>query len=361
MIIACGLSGAPHYCRLVLAMTSSGYLERIYPTTKLAPFMDLLKARGIPPAEVLPVVGLSEADVESPHTLVSVDQVLTFYGEILNRAPDPGFPYQAGLRFHPTTYGMYGLAMLSSSTFRQALNIDVKYHQLSTPTVSSYFDPGGRLARWVFTPIAHPKVRGKLYEFLVWLHIGIFVSLHRDVMGRDFHFVSFGLTFDPTPDAVRGFEPYAAATIERKAENEVCFDSAGLDHATQMGSPAVNRMLIEICKAELVQLKKREGLSGRVREEIIKSGCRKIGLNSVARQLNLTERSLRRRLEDESTSYREIHDELQLQTAVKYLRDTAMTIEDIAESLGYSDAANFRRAFRRWTNRTPQEYRNGSD
>jgi AraC-like DNA-binding protein len=124
-----------------------------------------------------------------------------------------------------------------------------------------------------------------------------------------------------------------------------------------MGNPTVNRMLIEICEAELAQLRKREGFSGQVREEIMKNGCRRIRIGVVSRRLNLIERSLRRRLEDESTSFRNILDELQLQASVKYLRDTAMTLEDIAESLGYSDAANLRRAFRRWTGRTPQDYR----
>jgi AraC-like DNA-binding protein len=46
---------------------------------------------------------------------------------------------------------------------------------------------------------------------------------------------------------------------------------------------------------------------------------------------------------------------------MKYLRDTIMTSEDIAVSLGFSDAANFRHAFRRWTGKTPSEFRNGAE
>ena len=43
--------------------------------------------------------------------------------------------------------------------------------------------------------------------------------------------------------------------------------------------------------------------------------------------------------------------------AIKYLRDTELTIEEIADALGFSDAANFRHAFRRWTKGAPQEFR----
>jgi AraC-like DNA-binding protein len=43
--------------------------------------------------------------------------------------------------------------------------------------------------------------------------------------------------------------------------------------------------------------------------------------------------------------------------AIRYLRETDLTVEDIAESLGFSDAANFRQAFRRWTNAAPYEFK----
>jgi transcriptional regulator GlxA family with amidase domain len=52
-----------------------------------------------------------------------------------------------------------------------------------------------------------------------------------------------------------------------------------------------------------------------------------------------------------------LRDELRTQLALKYLRSTALANEDIAQALGFSDAANFRRAFHRWTNKAPSEIR----
>jgi AraC-like DNA-binding protein len=66
---------------------------------------------------------------------------------------------------------------------------------------------------------------------------------------------------------------------------------------------------------------------------------------------------LRRQLRQQGFSFRELLDELQSQIALKYLRTTKLANEEIALALGFSDAANFRRAFRRWTNRTPSEIR----
>jgi len=71
----------------------------------------------------------------------------------------------------------------------------------------------------------------------------------------------------------------------------------------------------------------------------------------------LSDRSLRRQLREQGISFRGLLDELRMQIALKYLRTTRLANEDIALALGFSDAANFRRAFRRWTNKSSSAIR----
>lgn len=80
-------------------------------------------------------------------------------------------------------------------------------------------------------------------------------------------------------------------------------------------------------------------------------------LSEVAELLHLSPRTLRRRLDDLGTSYNALLSTVRKRIAVRYLVNTAMTTEEIAELLNYSDAANFRHAFKRWTGRSPREYR----
>jgi AraC-like DNA-binding protein len=72
---------------------------------------------------------------------------------------------------------------------------------------------------------------------------------------------------------------------------------------------------------------------------------------------DVAQRTLRRKLREENSSFRQVVDELRRDIAIRYLRDTDLTVEDIAESLGFSDAANFRQAFRRWTKAAPYEFK----
>jgi AraC-like DNA-binding protein len=79
----------------------------------------------------------------------------------------------------------------------------------------------------------------------------------------------------------------------------------------------------------------------------------------VARQLNRSASTLHRQLGTENTSYREVLDSTRRGLAEEYLRDDKFSIAEVAYLLGFSDQSNFSRAFKRWTSRTPHEYRSG--
>jgi AraC-like DNA-binding protein len=76
----------------------------------------------------------------------------------------------------------------------------------------------------------------------------------------------------------------------------------------------------------------------------------------VASELCMTTATLRRRLRDEGSSYRQIKDDLRRDTAIHNLGRAGMTIEQVAESVGFSEATSFFRAFKRWTGVTPRAY-----
>jgi AraC-like DNA-binding protein len=95
----------------------------------------------------------------------------------------------------------------------------------------------------------------------------------------------------------------------------------------------------------------------RVRRLVLNANGTVPTLSEVAGRLFLSTRTLRRRLEDAQTSYQEIVGEIRRDLALRYLTQTSLSTEAIAEILGYSDTANFRQAFKRWTGESPQQYR----
>jgi AraC-like DNA-binding protein len=80
-------------------------------------------------------------------------------------------------------------------------------------------------------------------------------------------------------------------------------------------------------------------------------------LDSIAADLRISARTLRRRLNELGASFQGVLEEVRRARAISYLVETDQGIERVAGFLGYRDPANFRRAFRRWTGAAPADYR----
>ena len=78
----------------------------------------------------------------------------------------------------------------------------------------------------------------------------------------------------------------------------------------------------------------------------------------IAQELFVSERTLRRKLSEQGTSFSTICATVKQSFAKQYIRETQLSFDDIAESLGFKDTSNFRHAFKDWTGMTPTEFRN---
>ena len=123
---------------------------------------------------------------------------------------------------------------------------------------------------------------------------------------------------------------------------------------------AVHIIYQEQCEELLRDLNKIENFSAAARRILLQAGDDFSDIKEVAFKLYISESTLRRRLKEESTSYRKICDEVRNMLAKKYLSTTNLTVSDIATLLNYTEAASFRRAFVRWNKLTPNDYRHSN-
>ena len=101
------------------------------------------------------------------------------------------------------------------------------------------------------------------------------------------------------------------------------------------------------------------GLQGLVENQLLSmlpSG--RVQMAAVAQQLGMSERSFKRHLAHEGTTFGEILDRLRNRIALRYLEDRRMTLQQIAWLLGYSEIGAFNHAFKRWTGTSPGRARN---
>ena len=116
-------------------------------------------------------------------------------------------------------------------------------------------------------------------------------------------------------------------------------------------------MFHQQCEEMLRSLTTGKKITTEVRRLLLQSAGDFLDISQIAEHLNMSERTLRRKLKTESVSFRALFEEVRDLLATEYLTKTDLTIADIAHLLSYSETVNFRRAFVRWNGITPSDYR----
>ncbi len=137
------------------------------------------------------------------------------------------------------------------------------------------------------------------------------------------------------------------------------FERALLDRPALRPDPGLSAVLGHLAERMLVEIAHEPPFTGQVRRFLLGAyrAQADTSLESAARSLRLTPRSLQRKLAAEGGSHRDLLDQVRRALALAYLRDEGRSVTEVAELLGFSDPSTFHRAFRRWTGHAPHEYR----
>ncbi|PCI58801.1 MAG: hypothetical protein COB37_12440 [Kordiimonadales bacterium] len=122
-------------------------------------------------------------------------------------------------------------------------------------------------------------------------------------------------------------------------------------------NPVMYKMFQEECRLVVSLLESQNTLISQVKQLIAAVPDRYPHAAEVARQLGLSDRSLSRHLKNANTSFLRVLNQSKSRRAVQLLKTTAFSIDEIGFRVGYNNSANFRRAFVKWTGKTPSAVR----
>jgi AraC-like DNA-binding protein len=335
--------------------------DKVYETTKLGAVFDMLASHGIPAEAILRDVNIALEDVHSPQTRISLTQLVTVCRNALQLSTDPHLPYRIGASIHISTYGMYGYALLCCPDFRKAMEFAMRYHVLAAPLASIDFQEDTAYAKWSIEPHLHALADSALYRFVAEMQIGIHISLMRDIMGPGFAPSEINLVYPQARDFDLPSNDIGCAVRFEQPTNQIVFKAQWLDRSADLGNKTTYPTILTLCDDLLEDLRLRIGVAGKIRAVLLREIANPPSFEAMAKLLGVNDRSLRRQLRQQGFSFRALRDELRTHIALKYLRSTKLANEDIALALGFSDAANFRRAFHRWTNKAPSDIRDDSE
>ena len=272
---------------------------------------------------------------------------------------DPSLMIRLGQELGIESYGSFGFALMSCANVRESTQLLLRYgHLLFRPSWEVRGDKDGLILR---AQIKNGTARQQqlLAEFLFSNLIGIGRALYGKKVERSEGSMIFFAHRQPPYEALyrQAFE----SPISFEAEhNQIFLPKNILDTPVRTADRTKHIVYQQQCEEMLRGLDAVEKTATAVRHVLIQSAGDFLDITQVASRLHMSERTLRRRLKNESTSFRDIINEVRDLLAREYLTKTQLSVADIAHLLDYAETVNFRRAFMRWNAMTPIEYRKQS-
>jgi AraC-like DNA-binding protein len=270
----------------------------------------------------------------------------------LQATGDPALSLAFGQRLNLASHGILGYALMSSRNGDQLLGLLTRYASLAMPNLSLRRVSAGE--RLLLTCQADEGLLPR--QFVIELALTTLATGARALFNRripqaevwlDFPMPAYADRYAVLKVPVRFSQPYSALVCHRSF--------------LTMQVASANAVMAEIgerqCEDLLAQMRARSGMAQQVRRRLLRAPGKFPSQEAMAAELHISVRTLRRRLNHEQITYRDIVAEVRYELARRYLSTSELTVGQIGDLLGYDDTANFRRAFKRWSGKTAQAWR----
>jgi AraC-like DNA-binding protein len=315
---------------------------------------DAAAARGADRAAILAATALTAAQFAAPEAPVPVEAVFAAWEQAMRQLVDPGFPLFYAQRFEIERYPILGFALMTAATVRDAIARAIRFSAIVTTsghwTMEECDDRVALLwhrqgARTLGHRVANEAVIAEAVQAL------------RQMLGTE---VVVSARFRHAgPRSTAAHTAFFGARTRWESEHDGWdFPRALLEERPRFANLAMGRYFEAQAEGQLATLRRTETLRdavARLVSDALVGG--EPSFAAIARQLAMSERSLRRALADEDTSFRAVIDEVRRERAEALLGQGDLSLAEIAFALGFSEHAAFTRAFRRWTGHSPQQRR----
>lgn len=314
----------------------------------------LAEERGVPAAACLRGSRIAPRLLRDPYAEIEAAQELTVVRNVVRLlGREPGIGLEAGRRYHLTAYGIWGYALLASRSLRSALEVGIRYLDLTFAFVRFVGgdDAGGDVAMTLDDAAIPEDCR----QFLVERDAAAAVALHRELFNGPVPLRRVWFRFPRPPYAERFADAFPGPVSFGKPANVITIDGAWADRPLPQANEQTARLCEEQCGALLDRRRARARVSERVRQHLLRPG-NAATMTAVARALAMAPRSLHRHLAAERTTFRRLVGEVRGALAEEMLAHR-MSVQEVAERLGYAEPASFIHAFKRWRGVSPGSYR----
>jgi AraC-like DNA-binding protein len=312
-----------------------------------------LEAQGIESQALFKEVGIPYLSAANPSDRIETYKISDLCASAVTATQDPCFGLKLVPYLHAANFQALGYSLFSSSTLQEFCQRLVRFFCLVSESSQHYLSEEDD--NFVLTlKITNPEVCDETVD--AWM--GVIVHFCRCIYRPNFAPLKVELTRPEPATNSQDFTRFYKAPITFSAErNALYFSREDFFAPLPTASKELARRNDEIIIEHLAR-RDRADIVRQVEAHIIEllptGDCSR---EKIASKLNMSSRSLLNKLELQDTSYKEILEELRSTLAQQYMSEQSMPISEITFLLGFSDTSSFSRAFKRWTGKSPSEFR----
>jgi AraC-like DNA-binding protein len=317
------------------------------------PFLRIINSSPSPlTTQILEEAGVSPVDLARPETRLPHRLMMSILESWVERTGDQSIGLRAGASVEPGDLDTIEYAARSCATLREALECAARYTHLVNEAAEVSIVDYGDDALWryrITDGVPQPRAAN---DFVIAAAARFAMRCATiDRMPREIHFMH------DAPADMNHYVAFSASALRfGMPHNGYVIEKAVLERPTRGANVRMHEAFDKYAR----ELSERAALGARsrAREAITaRLGSGEMCMEAVAAGLAMSVPTLRRRLEDEGTTFTDLVDDVRRDLAERYLRDPDRSISEIAALLGFAHAPAFHKAFRRWKGVTPTAHR----
>lgn len=320
-----------------------------------ATLVDLALSRNIDAHKILRGTRLFYEDFFNEHLSLSPAQCFALFDNLHKYMPGQDSRFLLGHRLYPGNYGAASTALVSAGNLQDALDIFCEARVLLSPLLCPHLEYGEHdiSVYWHYscsTP-EHP-------EFLVEILFAALGSLCRWLSGTALPW-RYYFAYSP-PKYIEQYQVNFGEHLHFNAQrNAMVIGREHLHSPWPKASPSTLAMARRAYLRERDALPAQDGFLVQIYQFLHSHISQAPNLEDTAKAFCMSSASLKRKLQKHRSHFQQQYDLVRRDLALQWLRQGGFSSEEIAQQLHFHDAANLRRAFKKWTGLTPSELRAG--
>ncbi len=299
-------------------------------------------------------VGLDDRVLSNPSTEITLANYVALW-ELMGRKVDPSIGLKIGLQTDSHQLGVFGHAVRSAPTMQLVLRC--LSHFIVVMSQATRLDVSENESQVMLSyQVTDPAViqRRQDAEFA----LGTAMCLLREVSGESLLPLRVDFEHAQPADLSLHNSEFQCPLLFGQPDNRLYFDKALLNLPVQTSDPRLFEGLVPFLEQQRKAREEETDLLTQLGRHIASSlNIGDASLEQVAKSLGMSQRSLQRRLAQHGLAFGNLVEEVRRSMAQAYLAHSNYTLIEIALLLGYAESSSFSRAFRRWLQLTPGEYR----